>query len=273
MKDYITIKDLEVFANHGAYEEETILGQKFLVSAKLEVDFKKAAKTDELEHAVNYGMVCQSIVSYMKEHTFHLLETVAVRMARALLLEYPLVTGITITLKKPWAPIGYSLDTASVTTRQAWHDAYLSLGSNLGDKRKYLEDALEALRKTEGYQLEEVSDFIETEPYGGVEQDSFLNGALHLRCLDSPEELLERMHEIEQEAGRERKIHWGPRTLDLDLLFYDEEVISSKDLLVPHIDLENREFVLKPLCQIAPYLRHPLTGLSVKQLLENLNKK
>lgn len=88
----------------------------------------------------------------------------------------------------------------------------------MGDKEKYLNEAVEKLQQTSDCQVLKVSDFLVTAPYGGVEQDDFLNGALALKTLLTPQELLERLHEIEQEAHRERLIHWGPRTLDLDIL-------------------------------------------------------
>lgn len=115
-----------------------------------------------------------------------------------------------------------------------------------------------------------MSELLETEPYGEVEQDRFLNGALKLWTTFGPKELLERLHEIEQEAGRERLIHWGPRTLDLDILLYDDEVIGENELCIPHVDMQNRQFVLEPMVEIAPYKRHPVYGKTMKELLEDL---
>ncbi|MFR3947432.1 MAG: 2-amino-4-hydroxy-6-hydroxymethyldihydropteridine diphosphokinase [Ruminococcus sp.] len=100
--------------------------------------------------------------------------------------------------------------------------------------------------------------------------DEFLNGVLKMRTLLSPEELLERLHQLEQEANRERIIHWGPRTLDLDILFYDQEIIDTADLHIPHPDMQNRDFVLAPMNQIAPYLRHPVLNQTISQLLNIL---
>ena len=117
------------------------------------------------------------------------------------------------------------------------------------------------------------SDYLVTEPYGGVEQDKFLNGALRVRTLLSPEELLDRLHVLEQAADRKRIVHWGPRTLDLDILFYDDLVIDTEELHVPHIDMENRDFVLKPMVEIALYLRHPVLNLTMEQLLKKLEEK
>ena len=94
-----------------------------------------------------------------------------------------------------------------------------------------------------------------------------------MRTLLTPEELLVRLHQLEQEANRERIIHWGPRTLDLDILFYDNEIIDTVELHVPHIDMENRDFVLEPMVEIAPYLRHPVLNLTMEQLLKKLEGK
>ena len=94
-----------------------------------------------------------------------------------------------------------------------------------------------------------------------------------MRTLLTPGELLVRLHQLEQEANRERIIHWGPRTLDLDILFYDNEIIDTVELHVPHIDMENRDFVLKPMVEIAPYLRHPVLNLTMEQLLKKLEGK
>jgi dihydroneopterin aldolase/2-amino-4-hydroxy-6-hydroxymethyldihydropteridine diphosphokinase len=154
-----------------------------------------------------------------------------------------------------------------------WHKAYLSMGSNIGDKRSYLQHALEALDAQKHTRLIRQSSFILTEPYGGVEQDDFLNNAVMIQTLLSPENLLAFLHEIENEAGRTREVRWGPRTLDIDILFYDDLIYESGTLVIPHVDLENRTFVLEPLSEIAPNHRHPVYLKTVSQLLKELKQK
>lgn len=187
-----------------------------------------------------------------------------------MLRRFPLIRGVKLELRKPEAPIPLPFGSVSVCIRRFWHTAYVALGSNMGDKKKYLDDALTELSKHMDIRLIRTASYIETEPYGGVEQDSFLNSMCCIETLLSPEELLEELHRIEQLADRKREIHWGPRTLDLDIIYFDDVVMATEDLIIPHIDMANRTFVLKPLCELAPYLRHPVTGLTTKQMLDGL---
>lgn len=271
--DRIKIQNLEVFGHHGVFSEETKLGQKFLVNATMYTNTRAAGYSDDLEKSINYGEVCHFITGYMQNHTFKLIEAVAEHMAQAMLMEYPLLQKLDLEIRKPWAPIGLPLENVSVEISRGWHTAYIALGSNMGDKEKYLNEAVEKLQQTSDCQVLKVSDFLVTAPYGGVEQDDFLNGTLALKTLLTPQELLERLHEIEQEAHRERLIHWGPRTLDLDILLYDDLVLDTPDLIIPHVEMHLRDFVLIPLAQIAPWKRHPVLGLTVSQMLADLQAK
>lgn len=268
--DKIIIKNLEIFAKHGVFPEENILGQKFLVSAVLYTDTRKAGKTDDLTASIHYGEVCQSIDAYMRIHTCQLLERAAESLAEELLLSIPRLEKIELEIKKPWAPIGLPLETVSVEILRQWHTAYIALGSNLGEKKRYLEDAVASLNQLPLARVEKVSNYYVTPPYGVKEQDDFLNACLELRTLLTPEELLEALQALEQAAGRERTIHWGPRTLDLDVLFYDDLVLESEKLCIPHVEMQKRKFVLEPLHDIAPYKRHPVYGKTVREMLEEL---
>lgn len=271
--DKIIIEGLELFCNHGVFPEENKLGQKFVVSAILYTDTRKAGKTDDLEYSVHYGEAALKIKEWMEKNTFALIERAAEYVCEKLLLEYPLLKQVTIKLEKPWAPVGLPLKTVGVEITRGWHEAYLSIGSNMGDKKAHLDFAVAELSKQEDTEVVAVSDYIVTEPYGYTEQDEFLNGCLKIKTLKTPYELLDFIHEIEQGAGRERLIHWGPRTLDLDILFYDKEIMEEEDLIIPHKEIEKRQFVLEPLVQIAPNFVHPLYNLSIEKLYHNLTKK
>lgn len=269
--DEIRIEDLEVFANHGVFPEENVLGQKFLVSAVLYTDTRRAGRTDDLTASIHYGEVCAFIDRYLREHTFKMLERAAESLAEELLLNTQNLRKVRIEIKKPWAPVGLPLKTVSVSIEREWHDVIIALGSNMGDREGYLNGAVEKLNAVRGCRVKKVSDFIETPPYGVTDQADFLNGCLEMETLMYPHELLDELHRIEKEAGRERIIRWGPRTLDLDIIFYDDMILQDDDLCIPHVEMHKREFVLKPLCGIAPYKRHPVTGKTVKEMLDEVN--
>ncbi len=160
-----------------------------------------------------------------------------------------------------------------MTTTSRTHDAYIGLGSNLGRRERYITAALNALQNTRGIEVVKVSKLYETEPVGGPEgQSEYVNAAAHVRTTLSPERLLEVCLEIEKSLGRERSVHWGPRTIDLDLLCYDQEIVATSSLTLPHPLMHERAFVMEPLAEIAPKLMHPVlerTAADILDLLRN----
>ena len=268
--DCIKIEQLEVFAYHGCNEDEKINGQKFYVDANLYSDVKTPGLSDNLEETVNYSKACKFINKFMTENRFDLIEAVAEQTTRALLKEFPKIRAVDFTINKPNAPIKLPFGNVAVSVSRRWNKAYLSIGSNIGDREVYLNQAIDSLYDDDNCRVTAISNFIETEPYGPVEQDKFLNGCVEIETLYSPQELLKRVNEIEAEAGRIREIHWGPRTLDIDIVLYNDEIIQKPDLMIPHIEMHKRLFVLEPLNQIAPYAIHPIYKRTVSQLLDEL---
>lgn len=268
--DRIEIQDLVVFANHGVLKEEKAMGQKFVISLSLFADMSKAAGTDDIEDAVNYAEVCEFVTEFTKNNRSKLIEAAAENIATALLLCYPLLDRVDITLNKPWAPVGLPLGGIAVKLSRARHSAYIGMGSNMGDKKGYLDLAVKRLNESEVCRVSKVSEYITTAPVGYTEQDDFLNACIGIDTVLSPSELLALLHRIENEAGRERAIHWGPRTLDLDILLYDDAVICTDELVIPHPEMAKRRFVLEPLSEIAPHAYHPVAGDYVINLLEKV---
>jgi 2-amino-4-hydroxy-6-hydroxymethyldihydropteridine diphosphokinase len=149
--------------------------------------------------------------------------------------------------------------------------AYVAVGANLGDRAANIVSAVESLGRTPGLSLVGQSTLIENPAVGGpVESPPFLNGIVELRTTLSPRELLDRLLEIERSLGRERRERWSPRTIDLDLVLYGNQVIDAPDLKVPHPLMHVRRFVVQPLAEIAPDVVHPILRKTVQELLDDL---
>lgn len=271
--DEIRIENLEVYCHHGVLKEENVLGQKFLVSLVLYTDTKKAGVSDDLAFSIDYAELSHFAEKRMKEKNYKLLEAAAEHLAEDILMDFPMVKKIRVELKKPWAPILLPLDTVCVRIEREWVPVYLSVGSNMGNRKENIEAALRALEQDKKISRLTASKLIETEPYGYTDQAKFLNGAVGFYTLYSPEELLEKIHEIEKEGKRERNIHWGPRTIDLDILLFGNRIIQSESLTIPHREMHLRQFVLQPLSEIAPWAVHPLLHRTVSELAENVKEE
>lgn len=147
--------------------------------------------------------------------------------------------------------------------------AYIALGSNLGDKEKNLRRALLLLTQ-QGVEVVRVSSFLSTEPYGVTDQPQFLNAVACVRTSLAPLALLDVLLATELAMGRVRLRHWGERNIDLDLLLYEDVVLNTPRLRLPHPDMQNRDFVLLPLAEIAPELKHPTLQKTICELKKDL---
>ena len=148
--------------------------------------------------------------------------------------------------------------------------AFIGAGANLGEPVRQIRQAQDALQKSPGIEFLGASSLYRTQPVGPVEQPPFINAVFALEAEIGPQELLSLLLDIEQKMGRVRKERWGPRVIDLDLLFYGDEVIKEQGLEAPHPRLHERRFVLAPLAEIAPGFVHPVIQKSVSELLAGL---
>lgn len=145
------------------------------------------------------------------------------------------------------------------------HTAFVALGSNLGDREGNLRRALELLSQN-GVEIVKISKFIETEPYGVIDQPRFLNGVCQVKTALKPLELLRLLLAVEKEMGRVRLRHWGERNIDLDLLLYEDAIMDTEELRLPHPDMVNRDFVMLPFAEIAPELKHHVLDKTMAEL-------
>ena len=149
------------------------------------------------------------------------------------------------------------------------HIAYLSLGSNIGDRENHLRDAISRLRKKVG-QIAAISSFYETEPVEFAAQSWFLNCVIQVETFKAPAELIKSILDIEREMGRQRTHSKGPRTIDIDIVLFNETILQTPELTIPHPAMTMRRFVLEPLAEIAPEVRHPASGKTAWDLVKEL---
>ncbi|AQR92980.1 2-amino-4-hydroxy-6-hydroxymethyldihydropteridine diphosphokinase [Clostridium saccharoperbutylacetonicum] len=268
--DKMYIRDMELFGFHGVFEEEKKLGQKFILSLELDLNLKLAGRSGDLTKSVHYGELCELVEKEFNREKHDLIETAALKMAECILKEYKIIEGVKVFLKKPWAPIKKHLDTIEIMIEKKRHKAYIGLGSNIGDKEKYLNEAINKISNEESIEVLKKSSFITTKPWGYLEQEDFLNSVIEIETTLEVEELMDLLLEFEAELDRKRTIKWGPRTIDLDIIMYDEIISSNEKVVLPHPRMHQREFVLKPLNEIAPYLMHPVLHKRIFTLLEEL---
>jgi len=267
--DKITLTGIEFFAYHGVLESEKQLGQMFTIDCELVLDTSFC--NDEIEKTVNYGDVALKIKSFACSNQYDLLESLANNLVSYLMYEYPLVEEISLTVHKPHAPIATKFSDVSLCVTRKREICYLAIGSNLGDRKAYLDTVKAAVVQDKNCQFMAVSTYTETLPYGVTDQPSFFNAVIKIKTFYTPNQLLKFCQSLEQAAGRVRLRHWGERTLDIDILMYGDKIIYTEDLIVPHPEMDIRDFVLAPLCEIDPHLIHPIRKMSVKRLLEALS--
>lgn len=262
----IDIKGVKVSACHGVLESEKLESQPFVFDIAIDCDIQKAATTDDVNDTVNYAEVCTIVTDYCKKNSFNLIERLAHGTAVQIVKAFPVIKAVEVTVHKPHAPIPHPFGDVSVTSRVERNRAILSLGSSQGDRQAALNFAVDSLKNTEGIEVLKISSFIESQPYGGVAQNVFLNGAVLIDTILTPQALLDTTHKIEASGGRIRTTRWADRTLDIDIIFFGNKVIEEEGLCIPHPDYANRDFVLTPIKEIAPTFVCPLTHKRIADL-------
>lgn len=278
--DRIFINGLRLMALVGVLPKERVELQPVRVDCELEVDVARAGTTDDLHDTANYGAIADAIAEVVGASSDMLLERLVARIVERV-LQFDRVESATVTLTKLQPPLDLDVDSTAVRVTRSKagvaftgrHRAIVALGSNLGDRAAYLRYALDQLPTVVA-----TSQVFETEPVGGPDdQGPYLNMVAVVDTDLDPWALLRRLLRIEADADRVRTQRWGPRTLDLDILFYDDYVIDSGELTVPHPRHGERRFVLEPLSEVAPERcpahwrdRLPAHGITARGSLESL---
>lgn len=267
--DKILLKNLAFYGYHGVLPEENVLGQKFFVDIELFLDLCKAGISDDVHETVNYADVYQMVKNVVENKRFKLIEALAEAIANLILNKFSRVQEVIVQIRKPEAPVDGIFDYFGLTIKRTRKvKAYLSLGSNLGDKKANIDQAVELLRNHEHINVTKVSSYYETEPVGYTEQDWFLNIAVELETSLAPYSLLKYCNFIEKVLKRERVIKWGPRIIDVDILLYGDFRSEDELLTIPHPRMMERAFVMVPLYEIAPELE--INKRNIKEIVESL---
>lgn len=269
--DKLSIVDLEVYAKHGLYAEEKVLGQKFLISLDIFYNMSTAAKNADLAESINYGALSHDITDFFTSMSIDLIETCAYEVLKLIFEKYEFVEEVRVTIKKPWAPIGLPLKYPSVNISRKKRRYFIALGSNMGNSEEILNSAISDM-KNNGIKIVKESSLYKTKAWGVTDQADFLNQVIEAESFEEPEDLLKILQDIENSHGRVRLEKWGPRTLDLDIIFVDDEVIYTDELIVPHPYAHEREFVLEPMNEIAPFFTHPVLKRQIREIYQELKK-
>lgn len=252
MTDRVFVSNLCLFGHHGVMPEETRLGQRFFLDIDCRVDLEEAVRDDDYGKAVCYGRLCDVAAEVSDSGPFRLIETLAERIAVAILARFDRVAEVRVEVRKPSAPIAARLDHAGVEITRRRSAAFaLSLGSNIGDKARNIREAIAGLAGDAAITIGAISHFYQTAPWGKLDQDWFLNLCAIGTTSLSPHDLLRRCKALEAQIGRTPAVRWGPRVIDIDLLTCGDRVLATPDLTLPHPELFNRAFVLVPLAEIA----------------------
>lgn len=274
--DSITLTGLRVRANHGVYDFERRDGQDFVVDVTVWASLGEAAGGDDLAQTIHYGELAEAVAAAVGSDPVDLIETLAERVARVALTPRP-AQRTRVTVHKPQAPIGVEFADVAVAIERdrawLWKPVVIALGSNLGARHELLSAAVAELDAADGVYVEAVSPVVETVALTDAGRDrsapGYLNAVVLARTTMTPHELLALAHEIEDAHGRERSVHWGDRTLDIDLIDYAGQTIDEPELRLPHPRAAERDFVLAPWNAVDPEAVLPGFG-PVAELLAGL---
>lgn len=242
---------MKFFGHTGCFEEEKRNGQTFYVTVKLGIDSILGSYTDDLNDTVNYADVYDICKNIVTTYDNNLIEYLAGVIADKILEKDSRIDEAEVTVSKPEAPVDGEFETMAVTIkRYKKYEVYLSLGSNIGDKKENLREALAKIRSNPRISDVRVSNVYETEPWGFKYQDNFYNICVGLKTDIKPSRLISFTQSIEKDMHRVKTIVNGPRNIDVDILTYGDKTINLPNLIIPHPRMNERAFVLVPLSEL-----------------------
>jgi dihydroneopterin aldolase/2-amino-4-hydroxy-6-hydroxymethyldihydropteridine diphosphokinase len=273
--DRLTLTGLRVFAHHGVFEHERENGQPFVVDVVIHLDLSTAGSSDDLGETIHYGLLAEDIARAVERDPVDLIETLAERVA-LVVLGHRAARLVDVTVHKPEAPISVEFGDVTVAIQRQWTRAVIAIGANLGDREATIRQAVLAFAAHPSIRVLAASPIVETPALKpeGVDDDapSYLNAIVELDTVLPPRALLAELHRIEAVHGRVREVHWGDRTLDLDIILYGRERMSDPALVIPHPRAHERAFVLAPWAAMDETAEIPGRGPIVDLLAEVIER-
>lgn len=266
----IKIDRIKFRANHGVFAFEKEQGQDFYLSINIKTNFEETLFNDDLNNTIHYGYISDDAILFLQENTFDLIETAIYRLSDFLFSKYDQIDELELEIFKPDAPVDLEFKDISVKVRHKRNNVFIALGSSIGKKDDYFDKAIKMLKESEGvYQIRESKRY-KSSPLGNAAKEEFLNSVIEIKTILSPLKLLEILNNIEDSLDRKRDIKWGDRTIDLDILFYNNQIICKENLIIPHPEIKNRDFVLKPMIDLNKNFISPIDNKRVIDLYEEL---
>ena len=289
----IIIKNLNLFGYHGVRESEKKDGQNFRFNIEILLNGSSFLDTDNLEDTLNYSQVIKLIIDINSSRRCNLLETLSKIIADSIMEMSSLIEKVSVKIEKTSPPIKGNLESVGVEyvlnrkkmegreedkfesnkiessdIKSSGADVYMSLGSNIGNRENNLRKAVDLISSNPNINMLKVSSIYETEPMYFKDQNYFYNIVLHARVCGelTPFEMIGFLKSIEFGFGRKNDMKYGPRIIDIDLLYYGETIIESDFLTLPHHGIEKRRFVLVPLSEVAPELK--IKGENIKEFIK-----
>lgn len=246
--DKIVLSNLEFYGYHGYFPEENVLGQRFKVSIEAYGELSLSHTSGDLDDSVSYVDIFDVVKEVFYSKKYKILEQLGYDIGKAIIAKFFRIKSVQVLVMKPEVPIPVTCDYFGIQQEIKRETiAYLGLGSNLGDREGYLNSAIHQLDFHKEIEVTKTSKVYETDPFGYEDQGMFLNMVVEVKTSLSPRALLKYCNHIESNLLRQRDVKWGPRTIDVDILTYEDYTSDEEILTLPHPGVTQRAFVLLPL--------------------------
>ena len=266
------LSNLEFYGYHGYFPEENVLGQRFKVSIEAYGELSLSHTSGDLDDSVSYVDIFDVVKEVFYSKKYKILEQLGYDIGKAIIDRFFRIKSVQVLVMKPEVPIPVTCDYFGIQQEIKRETiAYLGLGSNLGDREGYLNSAIHQLDFHKEIEVTKTSKVYETDPFGYEDQGMFLNMVVEVKTSLSPRALLKYCNHIESNLLRQRDVKWGPRTIDVDILTYEDYTSDEEILTLPHPGVTQRAFVLLPLKDVVE-ADFSINGKNIDEMISNVDQ-